>query len=193
MNLNTSITLCFALLAVCAVVVVTFVHHYDNSRPVLGQNTEEEKSLRKILLSETNGLKGSIVSLQYNKSSMPVATLSGKWKIVQRLINNSNKELNFDFTSNITFTRVDGTGSQKYQLRDFKNYKPILTDKMAIINGTISLITKSKNLQIAPNQGVSLLPLSIRIMNLETVIITIDSDLVRHYFGDTPIYGTVSS
>ena len=192
MNLTSSVALGFALLAVSAVVFATFAHKYDISRPILHQSFEDIISSKKIQLNDINGLKGNIISLQYNKSSMPVATISGKWQITEVLANNTHPiKPNFDFTSNFTLTRVDGLSSLKYQLREFKNFNIILTGKTAIINGSISLIPKSQKSEVNPNPKVDSVPLTIEIMNLESIIIKIHSDLVKHYLGDTPIYGTV--
>ena len=83
MNLTSSVVLGFALLTVSAVVFATFAHKYDISRPILRQSFEDIISSKKIQLNDINGLKGNIISLQYNKSSMPVATISGKWQITE--------------------------------------------------------------------------------------------------------------
>ncbi|MGA7976588.1 MAG: hypothetical protein WB975_05095, partial [Nitrososphaeraceae archaeon] len=63
--------------------------------------------------------------------------------------------------------------------------------KTVIINGSISLIPKSQKSEVNPNPKVDSVPLTIEIMNLKSIIIKIHSDLVKHYLGDTPIYGTV--
>ncbi len=193
MNLISSVVLGLALLTVCAVVIVTFVHKYDNSRP-LRQSLEDTRSLKTIHLYDIEDLKGNIVSLQYNKSTVPVGILSGKWKITQVNSNNTNTTTpDIDFTSNMTMTRVDGVASQKYQLREFKNLNITLTDKTAIINGTITLIPNSQKSEVNPNPEVRSVSLGIKIMNLETISLNIDKDLAKHYFGDTPIYGTISN
>ena len=192
MNLTSSVVLGFALLTVCAVVFATFAHKYDISRPILPQNFEDINSSKKIQLNDINGLKGNIISLQYNKSSIPVATITGKWQIAEVIANNTHHiKPNFDFTSNFTLTRVDGLSSLKYQLREFKNYNIILTGKTAMLNGSISLIPKSQKSEVNPNPKVDSVPITIEIMNLQSIVIKIHSDLVKHYLGDTPIYGTV--
>lgn len=193
MNLASSVALGFALLVVSAVVFATFAHKYDNSRPFFRQSFENISSSKTIQLFDIKGLKGNLISLQYNKSSMPVATISGKWQITQVLANNTHPiKPNLDFTSNITLITVDGLSSLKYQLREFKNFNITLTGKTAIINGSISLIPKSQKSEVNPNPKVDSVPLTIEIMNLKSIIIKIRSDLVKHYLGDTPIYGTVS-
>lgn len=182
MNLISSVLLGLVLLTVSAVVIVTFAHNYDNSRPMLRQSFEDT-----ININDIKDLIGNIVSLQYNESSTPIGILSGKWRLTQVLDNNTNTtKPNIVFTSNMTMTRTDGVASQKYQLRDFKNLNIVLTDKIAIINATISLIPRSL-------PAIYSAPMTIRIMNLETISIIIDKDLAKHYFGDTPIYGTVSN
>jgi hypothetical protein len=160
----------------------TFAHNYDNSRPVLRQSFEDT-----ININDIKDLKGNIVSWQYNKSSTPIGILSGKWSLAQVLANNTNTtKLDIVFTTNMTITGVDGLDSHKYQLWEFKNLKITLTGKTAIINGTVSLILKSR-------PAVYSASMSIRVLNLETISINIDKNLARHYFGDTPIYGTISN
>lgn len=118
---------------------------------------------------------------------MLIGILSGKWSLAQVLANNTNTtKRDIVFTTNMTITGVDGLDSHRYQLREFKNLKIALAGKTTIINGTVSLILKSP-------PAVYSASMSIRIMNLETISINIDKNLARHYFGDTPIYGTISN
>jgi hypothetical protein len=191
MNLISSLVLGLALLTVSAVVFVTFVHKYDFSRPPIGQSLEDTRSLEKIHLHDISNLTGSIVSLQYNKSSMPFGIVSGKWKLAQTHVNDSNSSStpDIDFTSSITLTDVDGVSRQKYQLTEFKNLNITLKDNSATINGTVTLIPK----QAKANAEIRSVPLSMKVMNLETIILNLDKELAKHYFGDTPIFGTVSN
>lgn len=191
MNLISSLVLGVALLGVIAVILVTFVHKYDLSRPPISQSLEDTKSLEKVHLHDISNLTGSIVSLQYNKSSVPFGILSGKWRLAQTNVNDSNSSStpHVDFTSTITRTDVDGVSRQRYQLAEFKNLNITLKDNSATINGTVTLIPK----QAKANGEIRSVPLSIKIMNLETIILNLDKEMAKHYFGDTPIFGTVSN
>ena len=172
-------------------IFATFAHKYDISRPILHQSFEDISASKKIQLNDINGLKGNIISLQYNKSSMPAEQFLENGNNRSTTNNTHPIKPNFDFTSNFTLTRVDGLSSLKYQLGEFKNFNIILNGKTVIINGSISLIPKSQKSEVNPNPKVESVPLTIEIMNLKSIIIKIHSDLVKHYLGDTPIYGTV--
>ena len=193
MNLISYLVLGLVLLTVCGVVVVTFVHKYDNTHPAISETLDNAKTLDKIHLYDISNIKGNIASLQYNGSSIPFGILSGSWKIIQLNIDNKNGTApEIDFTSNITNTAVDGASRLTYQLREFKNSNVALADNSATINGTVTLIAKQKSDSNARPE-IRLVPLSITIMNLKTIRLNLDKDLVQQYFGDSPIYGFITN
>ncbi|HEX9317875.1 MAG TPA: hypothetical protein VF884_02965 [Nitrososphaeraceae archaeon] len=190
MNLISSVFLGLSLLLVFGVVYATFDHKYDIARPIFQQSFEG----RPINISDLKILKGNIVSLQYNGSESPAWILSGRWKLVVLDNNNTNYvKPDIRFTSNITMTNLDGTDSHKHKLTDFKLLNIEFKNRTAIINGTISLVTIGEESQSSNlGQSISGVPISIKIMNIRTIGIYIDKDMVKHHFGESQIYGTVA-
>jgi hypothetical protein len=63
-------------------------------------------------------------------------------------------------------------------------------NKNAIIDGTISLVTLGKEYGNLDN-NITGVPITIKIMNLETIITDIDNKMTKDHFGASSIYGKV--
>jgi hypothetical protein len=189
MNLISFIILAVAILGVLLVVNGTFNHKYDFSRPLLQASFEQPS----INISDLLNLKGNLISLQNNASNIPAWIVSGKWKIgeIQSNDTNSNSNTTTDnIEINITMTSIDGTISHKHKLRDFKLSNMTFQNRNAIINGTISVVSSGDAKGILGDRLTGV-PIGIRIMNLETIIIDLDNKMVKGHFGNSPIYGKV--
>jgi hypothetical protein len=189
MNLISFIILAVAILGVSLVVNGTFNHKYDFSRPLL-QAILEQPSIN---ISDVRNLKGNIISLQNNASNIPAWIVSGKWKTGEIQSNDTNSNSNTTTDSiefNITMTSIDGTNSHKHKFRDFKLSNMTFQNRNAIINGTIS-VASSGDAKGILGERLTGVPISIKIMNLETIIIDLDNKIVKGHFGNSPIYGKV--
>jgi hypothetical protein len=186
MNPLSSIVMGVALLGLTLVVIGTFNHKYDNSRAL----TQEKIEQRPINVTDIMNLKGNIISLQYNDSSVPEWILSGRWEIEPIVVNNTNATgtPNIKFSSTITMTSIDGTKTHKHRLTDFKLMNMTFQNGTAIINGTISLVTSEDNFGVI-GKRLENVPVGISIMNLNTIRIDLDKDSVKQHFGNFPIYG----
>lgn len=186
MNSVSSIVIGITLLMVSVMVVATFHHKYDYSRPLLQASLEQSP----INFSGIKGMKGEITSLQYNGSILPTWIATGRWRIGGVLINNTNStSQNVNFSANITMTNMDGSITQKEKLTDFKLLTGVFYNRTAIINGTITLIMPAGQMK----ENLSRIPIGIKIMNLRTISIDVDKELAKGQFGSSPIYGKVDS
>jgi len=190
MNALSSIVFGVALLGLTLVVNGTFNHKYDNSRPL----TQEKIEQRPVNVTDIMNLKGNIISLQYNDSSVPEWILSGKWQIAPKTDNNTNTNTTgtpqIKFSSTITMTSIDGTKAHKHRLTDFKLLNMSFQNRTAIINGTISLVTSEDDFGLI-DKDLENVPVGITIMNANTIRIDIDNNSVKQHFGSLPIYGKV--
>lgn len=190
MNLISFIILAVAILGVSLVVNGTFNHKYDFSRPLL--QAIEQPSIN---ISDLLNLKGNLISLQNNASNIPAWIVSGKWKISEIQSNDTNTNSNSNTTTgnigiNITMASIDGTNSHKHKLRDFKLSNMTFQNRNSIINGTISVVSSGDAKGILGDRLTGV-PIGIKIMNLETIIIDLDNKIVKGHFGNSPIYGKV--
>jgi hypothetical protein len=188
MNSLSFVIFVIALLGVSLVVNGTFNHKYDYSRGRIEASFEQ----RAVNLSDIKNLKGSIVSLQNNDTSIPAWIVSGKWKINVNSTNmtaNNNPE-DLKFTATLSMTDINGISSHKHRFTDFKLTKIDFEKRNSTIDGTITLIT-SEDKQGIIDKSLASIPVHIKIINLRTVMVDIDKELVKHHFGNTPIYGKV--
>jgi hypothetical protein len=176
-----------AILLLSAVVVITFVHKYDNTRPILQESFQQIP----INISDIENLKGNIVSLQNNDSGMPAWIISGRWKIIETP--NDNTTGNKLFSANLTMVRTDGTSEHRHRLSEFTSSGVELKNRTATINGFTTLTTLGSDASSGiPNTPIKNLPIIIKIFNLRTITIDIDKSKINHHFGNSPIFGTVT-
>ena len=85
---------------------------------------------------------------------------------------------------------IDGAKSHRHRITDFKLLNLTIYNKNAIIDGTISLVPRGKENGILDNNIIGI-PITIKIMNLATIIIDIDNKITKDHFGASSIYGKV--
>lgn len=166
----------------------TFNHKYDYSRSA----SEAILPQPDVNFSDIKNLKGSFVSLQNNDTSIPAWIVSGKWKINVNSTNmtaNNNPE-DLKFTATLSMTDINGISSHKHRFTDFKLTKIDFEKRNSTIDGTITLIT-SEDKQGIIDKRLDSIPVEIKINNLRTVMVDVNKELVKHHFGNTPIYGKV--
>lgn len=190
MNSFSSIVFGVVLLGLTLVVNGTFNHKYDNSRALIQEKIEQ----RPVNVTDIMNLKGNIISLQYNDSSVPEWILSGKWQMAPKTDNNTNTNITgtpeIKFSSTITMTSIDGTKTHKHRLTDFKLLNMSFQNRTAIINGTISLVTSEDDFGLI-DKRLENVPVGITIMNVNTIRIDMDNNSIKQHFGNLPIYGKV--
>ncbi|GEM_PF-962927 len=190
MNSFSSIVFGVALLGLTLVVIGTYNHKYDNSRPLTAEKIEQPP----VNVSDIMNLKGNIISLQNNDSGVPEWILSGKWQIGAKTDNNTSTNATgqpeIKFSSTITMASIDGTRTHKHRLTDFKLLNMLFQNRTATINGTISLVTSEDDFGII-DKRLENVPVGVTVMNVNTVMIDMDKNSVKQHFGNFPIYGKV--
>jgi hypothetical protein len=188
LNILSKVVLSLGLSLLLGAVLGTFNHEYDYTRRLIGESIEQAP----IGLSDVKNLKGNIISVQIDKFSSPLWILSGKWRIDDFSENNTGDGSGLKFSANITMVGTNGTGEHKHRLIDFRFTNITFSNRLAIMNGTASLMT-SGNEQPGPPALMMNIPISTKIENLRTISIEIDKKISNHHFGESPIFGSVTS
>jgi hypothetical protein len=139
---------------------------------------------------------GSIVSLQDDINGKPAWLVSGKWNIGlhQLILSSAEYEKNFRnnnpipslFNATITISKIDGTEQHRHTITDFNLIgKPTgsNSDMLISLNGTSTVTTREKDFTNVPT--------NIRLIRNSVISISLESDELRSYFGNTSIYGTI--
>ena len=187
MNAASTVVITAALIAIFLVVIGTFNHKYQ-------QPSAQTLELQPINMSDLKNLKGEVVSIQNNASNYPEWIVTGRWKIFQNssdpLSNANLSSDNINFNASLTMASIDGINNHRHRLTDFNLSNIAIQNRNAIINGTISLGTSGYD-KGNFDKIIAGIPISIRIMNLETMSIQLDNKVFRENFGSSPIYAKV--
>jgi hypothetical protein len=189
-NLISSIFIIVAILGVSLVVNGTFNHKYDLSRISIQQQQQQQP----INVTDIQNLNGNIISLHKNDTSNPAWIVSGKWKLDQipnNAANNTNNPnmKNINFNASIVMESVDGINSHRHRITDFKLSNMTFHNRDVMIDGTVSLTTQGREQTLDKN--IPNIPVKIKILNLQTIIIEMENKMVNEHFGGSPIYGKV--
>ena len=87
---------------------------------------------------------------------------------------------------------ANGTGEHKHRLIDFRLTNITFSNRLAMINGTASLMTSGNEPPGLPTLMMNI-PVTTKIENLRTISINIDKKISDHHFGESPIFGSVTS
>jgi hypothetical protein len=185
LNILSLVILTLGVSLLLATIVGTFNHEYDYTRRVIGGSFEEP-----VGLSDIKHLRGNIISVQIDKSSYPLWMLSGKWRIDDFSENKTNNVTNLKLSANITMVGTNGTGEHKHRLIDFRLTNITFSNRLAIMNGTASLMTSGNEHPGLPALMMNI-PITTKIENLRTISINIDKKISNHHFGESPIFGSV--
>ncbi|MER5176292.1 MAG: hypothetical protein ABJB76_09275 [Candidatus Nitrosocosmicus sp.] len=131
---------------------------------------------------------GLISSVQNNASGKPSWILSGQWDLAipQPLkINQTNPSNAVMFNAGFEMIKTDGKSMHTQTISDFKITGSAISDNALVLTGTGTVLMKD-----GPVKDV---PISITILNQGALNLFIDPIKTNNHFGNTPIYGTVSS
>lgn len=137
--------------------------------------------------SVLNTATGTIASLQNDKNGKPAWILSGGWELRNT---NTNSPV---FNSTFHMVMLNGSESHMHTIKDFKmsvsagRYSTSTGNNTNLVtryNGTATVIMKG-----TPMSDV---PVSINLMG-HVMSLWIDPTKVMNHFGNTPIYGFVTS
>ena len=138
---------------------------------------------------------GTIASLQNDKNGKPVWIVSGFWKgsltnLTSAMSSSNNTTTNKNlptatFDAIFNMVMVNGTAMHKHEISNF-----ILTsismpnEKTVVSNGTATITMKEG--------PVNAVPVSVRTIDNNVIVIMPDLGKTKDHFGNTPIYGTIT-
>ena len=124
-----------------------------------------------------DSLKGALTSLQNNENNTPTWIISGVFRMDN--LTTTSPILNATFY----MMKTDGTASHTHTISDFKLVgDPVVNANNTIYNGTSTITMK--------DGPVNDVPISIRLIDGNTVSIWVDPSKTDKHFGNTVIYGT---
>ena len=173
------------MLLVLGVVFMTFYHKYDTNRsPYLSTN---------LTIQDLEGMGGNMISLQKDPTGNTVSIVSGKWQFNKSAASMSGgNKTAIEFGSNLTTYKVDGISTNKLSLSNFTLAQSTFTDKIAVLDGTVSLKGKDKGIDDDAGVSNASIPLHIVISNKLAFDISSNSDLFHKYFQESPVFGKVT-
>jgi hypothetical protein len=144
---------------------------------------------------------GTIASLQNDASGRPAWIVSGQWEMLvfkPRLEESQSKPATVTFNAMFDMVRIDGVALHKHTISSTLNLTGIsnLANNYThlsstTINGTTRLVTIGlSNTSVMSNIVV---PVSIKITDRSTFSLWIDPSKTGNHFGNTPIYGIVTT
>lgn len=144
---------------------------------------------------------GTIASLQNDASGRPTWIVSGQWEMLvfkPRLEESQSKPATVTFNAMFDMVRIDGVALHKHTISSTLNLTGIsnLANNYThlsstTINGTTRLVT----IGLSNTLGMSniVVPVSIKITDRSTFSLWIDPSKTGNHFGNTPIYGIVTT
>jgi aldose sugar dehydrogenase len=173
------------MLLVLGVVFATFYHKYDTNRNIF-------PSLN-LTIQDLEDIGGNIISLQKDPTGNIVSLVSGEWQFNKSTAStNESRKAAIEFRSNLTTYKVDGISTQKLSLSNFTLSQSTLTDKIAVLDGTVWFNTKGEVVDDSTKASNVAIPLHIVLSNKLVFNISSPSDLFHKYFQESPVYGKVT-
>jgi hypothetical protein len=144
---------------------------------------------------------GTIASLQNDASGKPAWIVSGQWQMLvfkPRLEESQSKPATVIFNTIFDMVRPDGAALHTHTISSTFNLTGISNSvnnnnhlSSTTINGTTRLVTIGlPNMIGIPNINV---PVSIKIIDRSAFSLWIDPSKIGNHFGNTPIYGIVTT
>jgi hypothetical protein len=159
----------------------------SNNNATTANHSKQQQSQASSPANFTRAL-GSISSIQNNASGKPTWILSGQWDLAipkPLKINQTNPPNAAIFNAGFEMIKTDGTSIHTHTISDFKLKGSAISGNALVLTGTATVSMK--------NGPVKDVPISITILNQGALNLFIDPLKTSSHFGNTPIYGTVSS
>jgi hypothetical protein len=137
---------------------------------------------------------GTIASLQNDKNGKPAWIVSGLWKgsltnMTSAMSSSSNTTTNKNlptatFNAIFDMVMVNGTAMHKHEISNFTLTSISMpNEKTVVSNGTATITMKEG--------PVNAVPVSVRTIDDNVIVIMPDPAKTKDHFGNTPIYGTI--
>ena len=169
--------------------------------PTNAQNSNVSSLNNAINKLNFTSASGTIASLQNDASERPAWIVSGQWEMLvfkPRLEESQSKPATVTFNAMFDMVRKDGVALHKHTISSTLNLTGISNSvnnythlSSTTINGTTRLVTVGlSNTSVMSNIVV---PVSIKITDRSTFSLWIDPSKIGNHFGNTPIYGIVTT
>jgi hypothetical protein len=192
----------FAIIYVTSAIILCFVLVASiggyHAGMAFGQTSSLNTAMNKLNFTSASGI---IASLQNDESGKPGWILSGQWQMLvfkPRLEESQSKPATVIFNTIFDMVRPDGAGLHTHRISSIFNLTGISTStninnhlSSTTINGTTRLVTIG-----LPNMiGISNInvPISVKIIDRSAFSLWIDPSKIGNHFGNTPIYGIVTT
>lgn len=168
---------------------MAFAQSSNTSNGTNNKNTtNQQQSTQATFPANFTRSMGTISSIQNNASGKPTWILSGQWDLSiphPLKINQTNPPNAATFNAGFEMIKTDGTSIHTHTISDFNLKGSTVNKNDLILSGTATVSMKE-----GPVKNV---PISITIRNQGVIYLLIDPIKTNNHFGNTPIYGTVSS
>jgi hypothetical protein len=144
---------------------------------------------------------GTIASLQNDASGKPEWIVSGQWQMLifkPRLAESQSKQATVIFNTIFEMVRPDGAALHNHTISSTVNLTSISNSvnnnshlSSTTINGTARLVTIG--LPNTVNMSNINVPVSVKIIDRSAFSLWIDPSKIGNHFGNTPIYGIVTT
>ena len=171
--------------------------------PVGNTNNKNNTSSIDAALNKLNftSATGTIASLQNDASGKPAWIVSGQWQMLvfkPRIEESQSKPATVNFNTIFDMVRPDGGALHTHTISSTLNVTGISNSvnnnnhlSSTTINGTTRLVTIGlPNMIGISNMNV---PISIKIIDRSAFSLWIDPSKIGNHFGNTPIYGIVTT
>lgn len=171
--------------------------------PVGNRNNSNNISTINAAINKLNftSATGTIASLQNDASSKPAWIVSGQWQMLifkPRLAESQSKPATVIFNTIFDMVRPDGAALHNHTISSTFNLTSISNSvnnnnhlSSTTINGTARLVTIGlPNMVNMSNINV---PVSVKIIDRSAFSLWIDPSKIGNHFGNTPIYGIVTT
>ena len=151
-------------------------------------NQEQQQQSQVSSVANFTRSLGSISSIQNNETGKQSWILSGQWDLAipkPLKINQTNPPNAAIFNSGFEMIKTDGKSIHTHIISDFNLKGSAINGNALVLTGTATVTMKE-----GPVKDV---PVSISILNQGALKLWIDPTKTSNHFGNTPIYGTVSS
>jgi plastocyanin len=126
---------------------------------------------------------GKIASIQNDDKGQPAWVASGSWRLIIMPPQNNSTQSDAKFFATFTMVKLDGTSRHSHAISDF-----VMTNMSDNGNTTTLRGNATMTMKDGPQKNI---PVTIKIMNHNTVSITLDP-AVNSHLGNTPLYGIVT-
>ena len=203
--MNNKVSSTLGISAVVAIGMVVIFASPLSASAIVGMTSPEQQGITSFPGQYGDGMNnpgvyaaGTIASLQNDKNGKPAWIVSGFWKgsltnLTSSMSSNSNSNTTTTnknlptatFNAIFNMVMLNGTALHKHQISNFTLTSISMpNEKTVVSNGTATITMKEG--------PVNAVPVSVRTIDDNVIVIMPDLGKTKDHFGNTPIYGTIT-